>query len=518
MFGKNADGVISCMRDLTGQAPLFPLWTWGYWQSKERYASQNEIVDVVWKYRDLKVPLDGIIQDWRYWSMDNAYWNAIEFGNPEFPNPEKMMKDIHKLHAHAIISVWPSFGTKTKPYKEFKEKGLLFNFENFPVQDSVRVYNAFSPQAREIYWRYMNENIFSTGMDGWWLDATEPEHDNIKSSDFDQQTGIGTYRSVHNAFPLMTTTGVYNHQRNVTTDKRVYILTRSAFAGQQRNATCAWSGDVDGDWETLRKQLSAGLNFSLCGIPYWNTDIGGFWVRNEGSSAYADYRELYVRWLQFGAFSPMMRSHGTNTPREIWQFGQKGDSKVHDMSREYMYGSSFLVAPVINPFYTSGTGTNAVAHFNKIQKQDIYLPKGIDWYDFWTGEKFEGGQIINREIPIDILPLYVKAGSIIPFGPDVQYAGEKDWDNLEIRIYGGADASFVLYEDEKDNYNYEKGKYSTITMTWNNAERILTFSNRMGEFLGMLKKRQFRIVLIENNVTTEKAVAYKGKQVQTKIN
>jgi len=559
MFGGNADKVISCMRDLTGQSPLFPLWTWGYWQSRERYVSREEIVGVVQKYRDLKVPLDGIIQDWQYWGTDNAYWNAMEFGNPAFPQPEKMMEDIHKLHAHAIISVWPSFGTKTKPYKELKEKGLLFRFENFPVQDSVRVYKAFTPQARDIYWKFVNQNIFSTGMDGWWLDATEPEHDHKKKADFDEQTGLGTFRRVHNAFPLMTVGGVYEHQRSVTNDKRVFILTRSAFAGQQRYAACSWSGDVDGNWETLRKQIIAGLNFSLCGIPYWNTDIGGFFVRDGGSSAYADYRELYVRWLQFGAFCPMMRSHGTNTPREIWHFGQRGDwaydaiekyinlrykllpynyalswnvannagsiiralsmdfskdKNVHEMGSEYMYGSSFLVVPVTTPFYATGKGSESTVDFSKTQTQKVYLPKGADWYDFWTNEKLQGGQTIEKETPIDVMPLYVKAGSIVPCIPTVpQYATEKDWSNLELKIYDGADAEFTLYEDEGDNYNYEKKMYSTIPIKWDNAGRILTIEDRQGEFPGMLKKREFKVIL--GNTTN--IIVYQGKTVKQKI-
>ena len=559
MYGGNADKVIACMRELTGQAPLFPLWAWGYWQSKERYASQKEIVEVVQKYRDLKIPLDGIIQDWQYWSTDNAYWNGMEFGNPAFPEPEKMLEDIHKLHAHAIISVWPSFGPKTKPYKELKEKGLLFGFENYPVPDSVRVYNAFNSGARDIYWKYMNQNLFSAGIDGWWLDATEPEHANKKKADFDEQTGLGTFRRLHNAFPLMSIKGVYENQRNVTTGKRVYILTRSAFAGQQRYAACSWSGDVDANWETLQKQIPAGLNFSLSGIPYWNTDIGGFWVRDGGSSAYADYRELYVRWLQFGAFCPMMRSHGTNTPREIWQFGKKGDwaydaiekfinlrykllpyhyamswnvtansgsiiralymdfpndKNVYDIGNEYMYGSSLLVAPVTSPFYSTGKGNDSTVDFSNIQTQKIYLPEGSSWFDFWTNEKLQGGQTIEKETPIDIMPVYVKAGSILPCVPMLpQYATEKNWSNLELRIYDGADAELVLYEDEGDNYNYEKEMYSIIPIKWDNANKELTIGDRQGEFLGMFKKREFK-VMSGNAIHT---IIYQGNIIKLKI-
>ncbi|MDR0864398.1 MAG: DUF5110 domain-containing protein [Candidatus Symbiothrix sp.] len=540
LYGESMDGTIACLRDLTGQAPLYPLWSWGYWQSRERYVSQKELIETVEHYRDLKVPLDGIVQDWQYWSTDNAYWNGMEFKNPEFPDPAQMIKDIHTLNAHTIFSVWPSFGVKTKPYQVFKEKGMLLSFESFPQPDSVRIYDAFNPEARDIYWDFMNKYLFSIGIDGWWLDATEAEYSNVNESQWEQLTGLGVFSKVRNAFPLMSIKGVYEHQRAVSEDKRVYILTRSAFAGQQRYASNSWSGDIDGNWETFRKQIPAGLNFSLCGIPYWNTDIGGFWVR-DNSSANDSYRELYVRWLQFAAFSPMMRSHGTNTPREIWQFGQKGDwaydaiekfirlrysllpyhyslswdvtshsgsilrmlsmdfskdKKVWDMGTEYMYGQSFLVIPVTSP--------NA-------QTYPVYLPQGTDWYDFWTGEKTAGGTTIQRNTPIDLLPVYVKAGSIIPFGPDVQYATEKDWQTLELRIYPGADAEFVLYEDEKDNYNYEKGAYTTILFKWDDANKTLTIGERQGEFPGMLKERTFNLQVIGSKEV--KTVKYSRKKV-----
>jgi alpha-D-xyloside xylohydrolase len=557
LYGKSMDGTIACMRDLTGQVPLFPLWTWGYWQSKERYASQKELIETVKRYRDLKVPLDGIVQDWQYWSTDNAYWNAMEFGNPEFPHPLQMVEDIHTLNAHTILSVWPSFGPKTKPYRTFKEKGLLLDFETFPQADSVRVYDAFDPEARDIYWDFMNKNLFSIGIDGWWLDATEAEYTHITETQLNQPTGLGIFRNVRNAYPLLSIQGVYENERKVSKEKRVYILTRSAFAGQQRYASNSWSGDIDGNWETFRKQIPAGLNFSLCGLPYWNTDIGGFWVR-EGSSAHADYRELYVRWLQFGAFSPMMRSHGTNTPREIWQFGQKGDwaydaiekfirlrykllpyhyslswevtskagsilrmlsmdfpkdEKVYNSGTEYMYGRSFLVVPVTQPFYFQGEKANSTVDFAQTQIYPVYLPKGSDWYDFWTEEKLSGGTTLQRETPIDLTPLYVKAGSIIPMGPDVQYASETEWENLELRIYPGADAEFILYEDETDNYNYETGIYSTIPIRWDDSAYRLTVGDRQGEFPGMLKERTFHVVLAGSD--RSERIQYDGKAITT---
>jgi alpha-D-xyloside xylohydrolase len=555
MYGGNADGVIAEMRSLTGQAPMFPLWTYGYWQSKERYKSQDEIVGVVRKYRDLGVPLDGIIQDWQYWGS-NYLWNAMDFLNTEYYNPKKMVEDTHNLNAHMIISIWSSFGPMTKPYRNLNEKGLLFNISTWPQSGSekwppqidypsgVRVYDAYSPEARDLYWKYMNQNILSIGMDGWWMDSTEPDHFNWKDDDWNHQTYLGSFRSVRNAYPLMTVGGVYDNQRAETSGKRVFILTRSAFAGQQRYGSVVWSGDVQASWKDLKNQIPAGLNFSLCGIPYWNSDIGGFFLGNYPKRLNdPDYQELYVRWLQFGAFCPMMRSHGADAPREIYQFGQKGqpvydaiekyiklryrllpyiystswevthnqssmmralamdfvnDKKVWNINYEYLFGKSLLVCPVTEP----------------AQSVEVYLPEGVDWYDFWTNEKLSGGQTILKQTPVDIMPLYVKAGSILPWGPDVQYATEKNWDNLELKVYTGANGSFVLYEDEFDNYNYEKGTYTEIPVTWNNSSRILTVGARKGSYPGMLEKRTFVVTLQDG---TTKAVQYNGKKVEIKF-
>ena len=549
MYGSNADGVIACMRDLTGQVPMFPLWTFGYWQSKERYKSQDELVDVVKKYRDLGVPLDGIIQDWQYWGS-NYLWNAMEFLNADFPNPQKMVNDIHNLNAHMIISIWNSFGPQTKQYKELDKIGALMDFQTWPQSGSdkwppnrdypsgVRVYDPYNPEARDIYWKYLNKGLFSLGIDGWWMDSSEPDHLDFKPSDLDNKTYLGSFRKVRNAFPLMTVGGIYQHQRSVSSDKRVFILTRSAFAGQQRYGANTWSGDVTASWDALKNQISAGLNFSLSDIPYWNSDIGGFFLsRFRKKLDDAGYRELYTRWVQFGTFCPMMRSHGTDAPREIYQFGKKGD-KVYDaiekyinlryillpyiysaswditanqssmmralvmdfagdkqaldINDEYMFGKSLLVCPVTSPMYSKDTKED----FSTLKSRELYLPEGTGWYDFWTGEKFTGGQTIKKEAPIDIIPLYVKAGTILPVGPKVQYATEKKWDNLEIRVYEGANGEFTLYEDENDNYNYEKGVYSTITFNWNDTKKVLTISDRKGSFPGMLADRKFNIVKV----------------------
>ncbi|HET9571054.1 MAG TPA: TIM-barrel domain-containing protein [Bacteroidales bacterium] len=586
MNGGHADGVIARMRDLTGQAPMFPLWTYGFWQSRERYKSQDELVDVVEKFRELNVPLDGIIQDWQYWG-NNYLWNAMEFLNPGFNKPQKMVNDVHELNAHMIISIWSSFGPNTKQFRELKKMNALLNFMTWPASGSeifppnmdfpsgVKVYDAYNPKARDLYWKHLNEGLFKLGIDGWWMDSTEPDHLNEKPSDFDNETYLGSFRKVRNAYPLMSVGGVYQHQREVSSDKRVFILTRSAFAGQQRFGANTWSGDVSASWETLKNQISAGLNFSLSAIPHWNSDIGGFFLwKFSNPLKNPDYRELHVRWMEFGAFCPMMRSHGEGYPREIYQFGNKGnptydaiekyislrysllpyiystswqvsanqssmmralvmdfatDKQAIDLNDEYMFGKSLLVSPVTQPMYwkfqLQGNDSVKIEDYSTIKTKEVYLPNGTDWYDFWTGEIKSGGKIIQKETPLDIIPLYVKAGSILPIGPKVQYATEKNWDNLEIRIYPGANGEFTLYEDENDNYNYEKGINSTIRFQWNNKQKSLTIDKRMGKYPGMLEDRTFNIVIVRPNkgqggeltVQPDKLVKYNGNKLTVNI-
>ncbi len=585
MYGGNADGVVANMRHLTGQAPMFPLWTFGFFQSKERYKSQEETVDVVRQYRKLGVPLDGIIQDWQYWG-NNYLWNAMEFLNVDFPNPQKFVKDVHDLNARLTISIWNSFGPQTKQYRELEKIGALMNFNTWPQSGSekwppnrdypsgVRVYDPYNPAARDIYWKYL-KNMHALGIDAWWMDSSEPDHLDFKASDLDNKTHMGSFRKVRNAFPLMTVGGVYTNQRTIDSSKRVFILTRSAFAGQQRYGANTWSGDVTSSWAALRNQISAGLNFSLNGIPYWNADIGGFFLtRFRRKLEDAEYRELYARWLEFGAFTPMMRSHGADAPREIYQFGKKGDrvydaieKYIHlryrflpyiysaswdvtanqssmmralvmdfahdknalDINDEYMFGKSLLVSPVTSAQYikpaVSGRDTIQIEDFSTVKSKETYLPAGAEWYDFWSGEKFAGGNKVTRQTPIDIIPLYVRAGSILPLGPHVQYAEEKKWGNLEIRIYPGANGSFVLYEDENDNYNYEKGVYSTITFNWDDKKKTLTISDRKGSFPGMLYQRKFNVVLVGTGkgvgdgitTTAEREITYEGGKLLIKL-
>ena len=573
MYGGNADGVIAQIRDLTGQAPMYPLWTFGFWQSRERYKSQQETMEVVDKYRELGIPLDGIIQDWQYWGP-NSNWNSMNFDNPEFPDPQKMIDHVKKKNAKIMISIWASFGPDTNPYKDLEKINALFNFKTWPADGGVKAYDAYNEKARDIYWEHLNKGLFSKGIDAWWTDSTEPDHLDVQERDFDIPTAMGTYRSVVNAFPLMSNKGVYEHQRAVTSDKRVYLLTRCAFAGQQRYAANTWSGDVVCNWETFRKQIPTGLNFSLSGIPYWNTDIGGFfnWPYHGGAENKA-YHELYTRWFQYGTFLPMQRSHGSGVKKEIYNLGKKGDwvydseekyinlryallpylystgwqvtdnagsflralfmdfnedKKVHTISNQYMFGKAFLVTPVTRNMYVFSDKEqwkDPYEDFSKTGTQDVYLPKGTKWFDFWTGEVLNGGQMVTKEVPIDIIPLYVRAGSIVPFGPKVQYSTEKKWNNLEIRIYPGADGEFVLYEDENDNYNYEKGVYSTIKFTWDDANRTLNIADREGTFPGMLKSRKFNIVVVDKENGTgsaqstkfTKSVSYGGKKKSVKL-
>jgi len=577
MFGGSADGVIAQMRHLTGNVPMFPLWTFGYWQSKERYKTAAETEGVVSRYRQLQVPLDGIIQDWQYWGS-NYLWNAMDFLAEDFADGEQMIKNIHSQHAHFMISVWASFGPHTKAYRQLDEQGLLFDFETWPQSglshiwpprtdypSGVRVYDAFSQKARDIYWQNL-KRLYDMGTDGWWMDSTDPDFFNPREADYAHKAGDGngTWRSLRNAFPLATVKGVYEHQRATSpqTQKRVFIMTRSAFAGQQHYGSNMWSGDVTSSWDMLRKQIPAGLSFTLTGNPNFNTDIGGFFcgaynTMGPGSAPRnPQYQELYVRWMQYGLFCPIFRSHGADAPREIWQFGQKGepvydaiedmirlryrlipylystahqvtshdesylrplfsdfasDKRVWNMTDELMFGRSILAAPIVEPQYTV---TDSIAPDWKQPKTAVkYLPKGTRWYDFWTNQTYKGGQDINLQTALNRVPMFVRAGSILPLGSVMQYTGQQAWDKLEIRVYPGADGTFTLYEDEGDNYNYEQGVFSTITFSWDESRQVLTIGSRQGSFPGMLNSRLFHVVWPDG---TSKDIKYEGEEITVK--
>ena len=682
--GKNLDEVISGYRRLTGEAPLYGKWAYGFFQSKERYKTQEEITRTVDEFRKRQIPMDVIIQDWFYW--DPQKWGSHYMNRNRYPDPTRMTEDVHKKNAKIIISVWAKFDSTSPNYSDLNQKGFLWR----SLVDNGKYYNPYNAEARALYWRQMHDSLFVKGIDGWWLDASEPEIGDLRKDETKRlmNNELGTGARYLNTYPLMTTTAVYQGQRQTTSDKRVYILTRSAFAGQQRNAATTWSGDVTASWETFHKQIPAGINFCYTGIPYWTTDIGGFFVNVPNGCKNDMYKELFTRWFQFGAFCPIFRVHGTSTPREMWQFGDKGswaydvqlrfdklryrlmpylysiawkvtsegytimrglafdfakDSRVFNIDDQFMFGPSILVNPVteamyhpwvqpepgkiipsenllgkdgkpgftgeyylgkdFNRLYTTrsdpkidfdwGTGApmegmtpdtfsirwtgvltapetggftlNTVAddgtrlfindrllidnwqdqpaqvasgemHLEAGKKyrlvleyyengggasvklnwvkpserkdttiplpektRKVYLPASTNWIDFWTGETMVGGQTIDAPATIETMPLYVKAGSIIPMGPFIQFATDQPTEPIELRVYPGADGSFELYEDENDNYNYEKGKFAVTPFSWNEREKTLTIGTRQGEFDGMQRERTFNIVLVSQS-------------------
>ncbi len=579
IYGGDADGVIAGLRELTGRVPMIPLWTYGFHQSRERYKSQKELLDVVKGYRAAGVPLDGIIQDWQYWG-NNYLWNAMEFLNVDFPDPKAMIQQTHDMNAHMSISIWQSFGPQTKPFRELKEKNLLLDFLTWPnsglaeywpprmdYPSGVLCYDAYSSEARDIYWNNLTR-LYDLGVDAWWMDSTDPDH-NYKEGDFEQPTAMGSLHSVRNIYPLMCVEGVYDHQRAVSRDKRVFILTRSYFTGQQRTGANTWSGDVQSTWNDFRAQIPLCLNYTLTGSPYVNSDIGGFFPsgynkpgETQTCSRNPLFQELYVRWLQFGLFNPMMRSHGESSRREIWEFGKEGepiydaiakairmrysllpyiygtawqvvsnddsfmralfmdfrnDRKVWDMNDEFMFGRSLLVAPVTHALYTDERRrwSEEVPDWTQPKNMDVYLPSGSRWFDYYTNKLYNGGTDVNVDASIDHCPLFVRAGSVLPVGPDVQYASEKPWDNLEIRVYAGADGKFILYEDEGDNYNYENGIYSTIEFTHKGSK--LMIGARKGEYPGMLKNRKFKITYIDGRNVRSTVVDYDGTATKVSL-
>ena len=588
IWGGDADGVIAGIRQLTGTVPMLPLWSFGFMQSRERYKSSAELTNVLDRYRQEGVPIDVMIQDWQYWG-DNYLWNAMEFNNPDFSNPERWIKHIHDQNAKLMISIWSSFGPMTKPYRELQPKGMLLEFQTWPQSglsdwpprmdypSGVRPYDPYSKEARDIYWNHLTR-LYNLDIDGWWMDSTEPDHLDFKEEDLDQPTAMGPFRNVRNAFPLMAVGGVYDNQRAMANgnDKRVLILTRSVFAGQQRYGSNTWSGDVQSNWNSLRNQVPAGLNFALTGNPNFNSDLGGFFAnsyneRSQDGSATQNplYQELYVRWMQYGVFCPMMRSHGTEVPRELYYYGSsgepvydallgavklrytllpyiyslahdvnanngtyqralmmdfRGDHNVWNIGNEFMFGRSLLVAPVLEAKYTperamsksrAGIGT---VDFIEPKSTKVYLPAGTRWYDYETLQQYEGGQEIERSVNIKSIPLYVKAGSIVPIGPDVQWSTEKPWDDMEIRVFSGADGTFCLYEDEFDNYNYENGAYTTIDFKYDNKSRQLTIGARKGSYDGMIQQRTFRITVVTDGHKREvKTVTYTGKKISVSL-
>jgi alpha-D-xyloside xylohydrolase len=531
-YGPSADSVVATYRNLSGNVPMLPRWAYGFWQCRERYTSGSQLVETVKEFRKGDIPMDVIVQDWQYWG--NNGWGVPQFDTTHYSNPAGFIDKLHNLNAHFNISIWSNPDKNSAIGKEYVSKNLY-------IPDSKWL-DYFNPVTRETYWNTLNENLFSYGVDSWWMDATEPENDALHGKT--TYMGLGDFYRL--TYPLFVSRAVYEGERETTSRKRVCILTRSAFLGQQRYGTINWSGDIGGNWDTYRRQIVAGLDYSITGMPYWTADIGGFF--RPGPAQYTDekYHELLTRWYQWGAFNPIFRVHGYQSETEPWKYGQqvedhmrtmlnlryrllpyiyseawqitrngstmmrplvmdfRGDTIALNQQFEYMFGTAFLVTPVTEP---------------SVREWNVYLPESNAWYDFWTGKRFDGGQTTDVAAPLDRIPLMVRAGSIIPMGPFIQYSTERS-DPVEIRIYPGANGEFTLYEDENDGYGYEKGLYSTIEFRWNDSTQTLTIGNRRGGFPGMLKARTFNVVAVlpdhgtgvDETTNVDKVVKYDGSE------
>jgi len=718
-YGPTIDQEIAGYRQLTGEAPLYGKWAYGYWQSKEHYATRDELLGIAGEYRKRQIPIDNIVQDWDYWG-NNDNWGGMIFDETKYPRPTEMIDILHKQNFHLMISIWAGLGPTSQIYQDMDKRGYLFPTVGWA---GFKYFDVYNPAATDLYWKYANQGLFSKGVDAWWMDSTEPDMVNALSQEGEeyemkrvQDNHLGTFARYLNSYSLLDTDAVYKNQRKETDQKRVFILTRSTFAGQQRAAATTWSGDIGASWEVFKNQISAGVNHSMSGIPYWTFDIGAYSLGCQGGvfmngGKDPAYQELYTRMFQFGAFSPVFRAHGSETPREIWEFGdyvpvlekydnlryrllpyiyslgwqvtQSGytimrglpmdfvnDHKTYSINDQYMFGPAFMVAPVtrfmehpapelgilISPenfktkdgkpgldatyycddqfknvchkdvepninldwytgwesfitdpkfsirwegklipketgsyrfnlksfgarrvyldgkeiehnyesmeswtvpvelvagreydfkYETTNSSLGAFRaqlfwktpaihakekqlkeHFAlKDKTREVYLPAGTEWFDFWTGEKRAGGKSIEAKTPIETMPLMIKAGSIVPMGPFLQYSTQKPADPIELRIYPGADGSFTLYEDENDNYNYEKGVYSTITFHWDDAKHQLAIEARKGDFPGMLKTRTFQVVLVGKSHGTgvevtgnpDKVISYDGAEQAIQI-
>lgn len=553
--GQSMDEVISGYRTLTGRAPVYPKWVLGYWQSRERYKTATEVEQTLAEFRRRGLPIDNIVQDWNYWPEDQ--WGSHQFEAACFPNPQAMLDSVHQMHGRFMISVWPKFYCNTDNYKEIDGKGWMYHQA---VEDDIHdwvgrgyvgsFYDAYSEGARKLFWRQMDDNLFTKykyGIDAWWMDASEPNVRDCTPMWYRKAlcgpTALGTSTEYFNAYSIVNADAIYNGQRSVQPNQRVFLLTRSGFAGEQRYSTATWSGDIGTRWEDMRAQMTAGMNYSLAGLPFWGMDMGGFCVEKRYERAQRlydktktenddlrEWRELQTRWAQFGAFVPLFRAHGQWPLREPWNivpddhpayqsfvyydqlryrlmpylYSMAGwvhlndytmmralvmdfsnDAEVLDIKDQWMFGPSLMACPVSE---------------YKARNRSVYFPAGRAWYDLYSGEQVIDGSIKNRRLVIDApyerIPVYVPEGSIIPFGPAMQWSDEKPADTITLYVYAGRDAQFTLYEDEGTNYNYEKGKYSTIAISYDDAARTLTIGQRSGSFNGMLKQRHFKIVYI----------------------
>ncbi len=577
--GKNMDEVISGYRTLTGKAPVYPKWVLGFWQSRERYQSSKDIEENMKKFRDLKIPVDNIVQDWNYWKLDS--WGSHEFESARYPNPQAMLDSVHALHGRFMISVWPKFYDTVKNYKELDAKGWMYHQA---IKDDIHdwlgfrgsFYDAYDAGARKMFWRQMDENLYTKykfGIDAWWMDASEP---NVRDCTpmwyrkaLSGPTALGTATEYFNAYSIVNADAIYNGQRSVNPNQRVFLLTRSGFAGEQRYSTATWSGDIATRWEDMRAQMTAGLNYSMAGLPFWGMDQGGFCVENRYVAAQQEFdktgkenadlkewRELQARWNQFGCFVPLYRAHGQWPLREVWNIAPadhpayktivaydklryrlmpylysmagmvhlkdytmmrglvmdfNGDEKVLDIKDQWMFGSALMACPV--------------GEYQKYSRE-VYLPKQKGWYDFYTGAYHAGGQTIVADAPYDKIPVFIPEGAILPIGPEMQWSDEKKPELIDLYVYAGKDGSYTLYEDEGTNYNYEKGKYAVIDFKYDDARKQVTIGARKGSFDGMLQKRRFNIILVDQkkqqgvNLAKSpkgKVVKYSGQAMTVKL-
>ncbi|MGA8103848.1 MAG: glycoside hydrolase family 31 protein [Candidatus Acidiferrales bacterium] len=542
VYGPDFDRIVAGYRDLTGAAPLFGKWAYGFWQCKNRYDSQAEILGIAKKYRDLHIPADNIVQDWFWWNVMGE-----PVFNKHYPDPKGMIDDLHQDHFHIMFSYWAFFRKGSPVYDDMDKRGYFIDRTITPAfhPAGMALYDPFNPEARKYYWGLLNK-LYQIGADAWWLDSDEPETEhretNILATD---KVALGNGADFANMFPLMHTAGVYEGQRAASDQKRVFILSRSAFAGVQRNSVAAWSGDVESNWLNFRRQIPAGLNFELSGIPNWTTDIGGFVTGNPDDPS---YRELFIRWFEYGTFCPIFRVHGTRTTNtnELWSYGPEAQEILTSFDRlryrlmPYIYSVAWMTTskgytpmrPLVMDFRTDVTAQNVSDQFsfgpsilvNPVTEagatsRHLYLPDAR-WYDFWDGTSLAGGKWVDASAPLNRIPLYVRAGSLVPVGPEIEYTTEKPPDPIELRVYPGADGDFTLYEDENDTYNYEKGAFATIPIHWDDAAGKLTIGDRAGKFPGMLEKRTFRVVFVSANhgagigsTVPDKVVEYSGSQV-----
>ena len=601
--GENLDQVVSGYRTLTGKASLYPKWVLGFWQSRERYKTQEEIEGTLAEFRKRQIPIDNIVQDWNYWPEDQ--WGSHEFEASRYPNPQQMLDNVHQMHGRFMISVWPKFYCNTDHYKELDAKGWMYiQSPTDDIHDWVGpgykngFYDAYDAGARKMFWRQMDENLYTkfnhngiAGVDAWWMDASEP---NVRDCTpmwyrkaLSGPTALGTSTEYFNAYSTVNADAIYNGQRSVWKGKkdepRVFLLTRSGFAGEQRYSTATWSGDIGTRWEDMRAQMTAGLNYSISGLPFWGMDQGGFCVENRYVAAQQlfdrtgqenedlkEWRELQTRWNQFGTFIPLFRSHGQWPLREIWNIAPdnhpayksfvyydklryrlmpylysmagwahfkdytlmrplimdfNGDREVEEIGNQWMFGPALMACPV---------------GYYKARNRSVYFPAQTGWYNLYTGEKVIEAEDISHlspltshlssrrlmvDAPYEQIPVFVREGAIIPFGPEMQWSDEKPAELINLYVYAGANGSFQLYEDEGTNYNYEKGKYATIDITYDDASKTISFSARKGQFPGMLKSRQFNVVLISKDAPQPlnldnpagKLVQYNGKAISINL-